>query len=318
MKLIQKKIVYRSASITNCESSLQQLLEKALKITQVNGRQQELNEYERTFRTINRKWSYRGIVICEMVLIDPGASQPLAVYDESKGLYTIDAISTKELTQEKLKKNSDFVNSILYFGVKGNEVVVMPSQAINVRALENYLAWFLGDRLSLISDKSNFFLSKNIPRGVERQIISSPVKSIEIGSAIYNADDVSDKFVSSESCSVNPKLLLRALGGVLKDNVLSSISDESNIRAKIVISYFRRTDDAGRRFMSRLSTALRNVDDADVCVTLKNNMKIYGKELSLQKFVKIGRTDRGLLVNDDISEAMVSWLLELNEQRETS
>lgn len=319
MKLVQKKIVYRIASITNCDSDLQELLGKAIQATQVNERQQELNEYEKTFRTINQKWSYRWITMCEMVLIDPGASQPLAVYDESKGVYTIDAISTNELSQERLKRNSDFVNSMLYFGVKGNEVVIMPSQAINVRALENYLTWLLGEKLDLISNESKFALNKNIPRAVEEQIRSSPVRSIEIGSVLSGAsDDDSEEFVSSESFSINAKLLLRVLGAKLKDELPFSISDDSNIRAKIVISYFRKTNDAGQNFMNHLGTTLRNLDDADVCVTLKNNVKISGEELNLQKVVKISKTDRGLLVNDDISEAMVTWLLDLNEQRETS
>ena len=212
MKLVQKKIVYRIASITNCDSDLQELLGKAIQATQVNERQQELNEYEKTFRTINQKWSYRGITMCEMVLIDPGASQPLAVYDESKGVYTIDAISTNELSQERLKRNSDFVNSMLYFGVKGNEVVIMPSQAINVRALENYLTWLLGEKLDLISNESKFALNKNIPRAVEEQIRSSPVRSIEIGSVLSGtSDDDSEEFVSSESFSINAKSLLRSV-----------------------------------------------------------------------------------------------------------
>lgn len=319
MKLVQKKIVYRIASITNCDSDLQELLGKAIQATQVNERQQELNEYEKTFRTINQKWSYRGITMCEMVLIDPGASQPLAVYDESKGVYTIDSISTNELSQERLKRNSDFVNSMLYFGIKGNEVVIMPSQAINVRALENYLTWLLGEKLNLISNESKFALNKNIPRAVEEQIRSSPVRSIEIGSVLSGAsDDGSEEFVSSESFSINAKSLLRVLGAKLKDELPFSISDDSNIRAKIVISYFRKTNDAGQNFMNHLGTTLRNLDDADVCVTLKNNVKISGEELNLQKVVKISKTDRGLLINDDISEAMVTWLLELNEQRETS
>ena len=319
MKLVQKKIVYRIASITNCDSDLQELLGKAIQATQVNERQQELNEYEKTFRTINQKWSYRGITMCEMVLIDPGASQPLAVYDESKGVYTIDAISTNELSQERLKRNSDFVNSMLYFGVKGNEIVIMPSQAINVRALENYLTWLLGEKLNLISNESKFALNKNIPRAVEEQIRSSPVRSIEIGSVLSGAsDDDSEEFVSSESFSINAKSLLRVLGAKLKDELPFSISDDSNIRAKIVISYFRKTNDAGQNFMNHLGTTLRNLDDADVCVTLKNNVKISGEELNLQKVVKISKTDRGLLINDDISEAMVTWLLDLNEQRETS
>lgn len=195
----------------------------------------------------------------------------------------------------------------------------MPSQAINVRALENYLTWLLGEKLNLISNESKFALNKNIPRAVEEQIRSSPVRSIEIGSVLSGAsDDDSEEFVSSESFSINAKSLLRVLGAKLKDELPFSISDDSNIRAKIVISYFRKTNDAGQNFMNHLGTTLRNLDDADVCVTLKNNVKISGEELNLQKVVKISKTDRGLLINDDISEAMVTWLLDLNEQRETS
>lgn len=78
--------------------------------------------------------------MCEMVLIDPGANQPVAIYNPLEGLYTINTISTQELNQENLRENSDFINSMLYFGVKKNEVVIMPSQAINIRALENHLS----------------------------------------------------------------------------------------------------------------------------------------------------------------------------------
>lgn len=321
MKYVVKKIVYRTASITKCQLNLQQLIEKALKITKVNDRQQELNEYENTFRTINRNWSYRGIVMCEMVLIDPGASQPLAVYDKSQGLYTIAAISTKELNQENLKKNSDFVNSMLYFGVKGNEVVVMPSQSINVRALENYLSWLLGEKLSLISNDSKFCLNKNIPKKVEEKIKLSPVKSIEIGAGISNSSDRedadSDEFISKESFNIGNigKSLLQVF---FKDQLPISVTDESNIRAKLVITYKRKTNEIGQKFMNRLGSTLRNLDEADVCITLKNNVKILGDELNIQKLIKINKTDRGLLINSEISEAMVSWLIELNEQQETS
>lgn len=326
MKSVQKNIVYRSATITNCESTLQQLIESSLQKTKVSERLQQLNEYEKTFRTINRSWSYRGIVVCEMVLIDPGASQPVAVYDDSKEFYTIDAVSTKELNKERLKENSDFVNSMLYFGVKGNEVVVMPSQAINVRALETYLSWFLGDRLKLISNDSNFILNKNIPKKIEDKIKSSPVKSIAIGTFLSTIDgknsnnENSEEFISEQEIHFSTKHLLQALGNTFhfEDKLPFSISDESNIRAKIVISYYRKTNEAGQKFLNHIGTTLRNLDDADVCVKLKNNTEISGEELSLHKIVKIGKTDRGLLISNDISEAMVSWLIELNEERETS
>ena len=319
MKSVQKKIIYRSASITNCESTLQELLETAIQQTQVNDRQQELNKYEKIFRSINKGWHYRGMLMCEMVLIDPGANQPVAVYNPSEGIYTINAISTQELNQEDLKENSDFINSILYFGVKENEVVIMPSQSINIRALENYLSWLLCERLSITPNDSFLSLNKRIPRTIEEKIKSSPVRMIEIGSPICSGNsEPSETFISNQCFNVNGKAMIRKLLNTLKDDELSSLSDESNIRAKVIISYSRKTDKAGQTFMDRLAKNFRNLDDADVSITLKNKVKISGDDLNLQKLISINKTERGLLVTDEISEAIVEWLLELNEKRETS
>ena len=317
MKPVQKKIVYRSASITNCESNLQELIETALQKTQVNDRQQELNKYEKTFRSINRGWPYRGMLMCEMVLIDPGANQPVAIYNPLEGFYAINTISTQELNQENLRENSDFINSMLYFGVKKNEVVIMPSQAINIRALENHLSWLLGEKLSIIPNDSILSLNKQIPRTIEEKIKSSPVKTIEIGSPIPSLGDSSEKYTSNQSINVS-RAMMRKLLDLLKDDALSPLSDESNIRARVIITYARKTDNAGQIFMDHLAKNLRNLDDEDVTVTLKNNVKITGDALNLQKFIRINRTERGLLATDEISEAMVAWLLALNEKRETS
>lgn len=317
MKSVQKKIIYRSALLTNCESNLQELIETAIRKTQVNDRQQKLNEYEKTFRSINRGWHYRGILMCEMVLIDPGANQPVAVYNPSEGIYTINAISTQELNQDDLKENSDFINSILYFGVKENEVVIMPSQAINIRALENYLSWLLSEKLSIISNNSILSLNKQIPRSIEEKIKSSPVKTVEIGSPISSSDGSSRKNISNQCVNVSGAVV-RKLLDFLKDDALSPFSEESNIKAKVIISYTRKTDSAGQAFMDHLAKNLRNLDDTDVTVTLKNKVKISGDDLNLQKYIRINKTERGLLVTDEISEAIVDWLLELNERRETS
>lgn len=112
--------------------------------------------------------------------------------------------------------------------------------------------------------------------------------------------------------------MMRKLLDLLKDDALSPLSDESNIRARVIITYARKTDNAGQIFMDHLAKNLRNLDDEDVTVTLKNNVKITGDALNLQKFIRINRTERGLLATDEISEAMVAWLLALNEKRETS
>lgn len=316
--VVSKKIYYREATFSASDRTLQQLLDEALTKTEAKDRQERLNEYEKTFRFLNKYESYRGVTFCQMLLVAPGANQPVLVYDESSNGFPLDAVSTSELTKEELKKNSDFVNSMLYFGVKDNELVVMPSQAITVRALESHLTWLLGKCLQILSNDTTFVLKKRQPRRLEELIRQYPVKSIEIGSPVVGAcgQNAKDEFVAGESFSIGLAAVKNIAGEAFRDSWLSSITDEANLTARIVISYRRTTDDSGRELLSRLSLNLRNVEDADVKVVLKDYGEVKGEELNLSTTIKVGKTSRGLYVDGDIYNGMVTWLLALKKEKE--
>ena len=160
IKTVTKKVYYRECQFVNCQQTLQKLLDDALSQSTAEDRQEKLNEDEALFRLINQHTKFRGMTFCQLLLVDPGASQPVMIYDKSEGGYKIDGVKTTELSREELKKNSDFVNSMLYFGVKKNELVIMPSQALSVKALESYLLWLLGEKLKLIPDDVSLELSR--------------------------------------------------------------------------------------------------------------------------------------------------------------
>lgn len=241
------------------------------------------------------------MLFCQMLLVDPGANQPVLIYEEGKEGFQIDAVSTKELTQEKLKQNSDFVNSMLYFGVKGNEVVVMASQAITVRALEVHLAWLLRNRPDVLPANVSFALVKHPPCKLEEVIQQHPVKSVEIGSPIVAGEKIADgdKYLSSDTVNLGLNTL-RTLLGVRQASWLDGITDESNLSARIVITYSRNTDEAGRDVMNKLGTTLRNLDDADVRLSLDGLGVMTGDDLNLSKWIKVEKTERGLFVETDI------------------
>lgn len=322
MKSVQKTIYYRQSEITNCKSSLQDLLEQALKETRSDERKHVLNDGEGTFCLINVFKRYRGaLTVCQMVMIDPGASQPVAIYDREKDCYVVDSVSTDELDKNRFRDNSDFINAMLYFGVLGNEVVVMPSKAIGVRLLESHLSWLLGDKMGLIAEDSILRLNKLIPRSIEEQIRDNSVKSIDIGSLVSSPEVSCDEFIERDSVSVGNlgmKILRLILAQAGQDKLLDGITDESRIKAKLRISYNRKTDDVGQKVLDQLGANFRHMDDADVSLTLKNNLKISGDKLDLRKTIKVNKTERGLYVDEDIYSAMLEWLVDLNKNQETS
>lgn len=322
MTLVQKSIYYRQSEITNCESTLQELLEEALKKTRSDDRKQVLNEGEDTFCLINVFKRYRGfLTVCQMVMIDPGASQPVAIYNPQQDCYLVDSVSTDELDKDRFKNNSDFINAMLYFGVSGNEVVVMPSLAINIRLLESHLSWLLGDKMGLISGDSILSLNKLIPRSIEEEIRDNSVKSIEIGSLVSCPNALKDEFIEQDSISIGQlsmSILRKILAQTGQDKLLDGITEESRIKAKLRISYDRKTDDVGQKVLDQLGANFRHMDDADVSLTLRNNMKISGDSLNLKKTIKVEKTERGLYFNESIYSAMSEWLIELSKNQETS
>ena len=315
-----KKLVYREAVFSAGDKTLQSMLEEVLSKTTVTERKELLNKYEQTFRLINKHQTYSGMLFCQMLLVDPGSNQPVLIYDEGKEGFQIDAVSTKELTQEKLKQNSDFVNSMLYFGVRDNEVVVMASQAITVRALEVHLAWLLRNHPDVLPTSVSFALIKHTPRKLEDLIQQHPVKSVEIGSPIVMGEKVAagDQYASSNTAINIGMAAVRALLGRCKASWLDGVTEESNLSARIVITYSRRTDEVGRDVMNKLGTTLRNLDEADVKLSLDGLGVVKGDDLNLSKDIKIEKTERGLFVETNIYVEMINWLIELRQEKETS
>lgn len=314
-----KRLGYREAVFSSGDKTLQSMLEEVLSHTTVADRQESLNQYEKTFRLINSHRLYSDMLFCQMLLVDPGANQPVLIYEEGKEGFQIDAVSTKELTQEKLKQNSDFVNSMLYFGVKGNEVVVMASQAITVRALEVHLAWLLRNHPDVLPADVSFALVKHPPCRLEEVIQQHPVRSVEIGSPIVAGEkiDDGDKYISSDTVNLGLNTLRTLLGG-RQASWLDGITDESNLSARIVIAYSRSTDEVGRDVMNKLGTTLRNLDDADVRLSLDGLGVMTGDDLNLSKGIKVEKTERGLFVETDIYMEMINWLIELRQEKEIS
>lgn len=332
---VRKKIYYRMATFEGVDASitLQSLLKKILE-SGVGSRQQQLNPDEKTFRAINQHAECQGMTCCQVIQVDPNAYQPVMIYDSgTPEEYRIDAVSTTELGREDLKSHSDFVNSMLYFGVKGNEVVVMPSSALTMLSLERYLGWLLFDK-KLIPEDAKFALIKTFTPNVDELIRQHPVRSVQIGAPILNesssfvnegekkGESSKDNVTVKDGVSVNVdslgakilKILLRE--GNSQDSWVNDLSDQSNLQAKLVISYSRKTDPAGRKLMNVIGSSLRNIDDSELILTLDGCGVLRGEQLNLSKTIDVEKTTRGLYATGNLYRDMVAWLIEIHEKKE--
>lgn len=314
---VQRKIYYRKAVFSDKDKTLQEFLSDALSMTNVGNRQETFDPSETLFRLINTTKEYHDMLFCQMILVDSGASQPIVIYDDNLKSFQIDAVFSTNLIKKRRKQKSDFVDSMLYFGVRENEVVVLASQALSIRSLEVHLKWLLKEATKVVPDNVDFGLTKEPPRDVEDRIRSCPVKSIEIGSSIVSPNQVksSDEYVAQNSFSIGVTAV-KALLERVRLPWPEGITEDANLSAKIVLTYNRRTDDVGHDLLNKLGTTLRNLDDSDLKISLEGGGVIAGEDLNLCKIIRISKTKNGLYCEDEIYHEMSEWLTELLVSKE--
>ena len=333
---VRKKLYYRKAVFGNTDSELklQTLLDKALESTSVRTRQQTLNSEEQKFIAINNHNKSQGITFCQIIKVNPDSCQPIMHYGKDcPEEYEIDAVSTDQFTEAD-KGESDFVKSMLYFGVKSNEVIIMPSSALSIANLEKYLKWLLTQN-NLLPEKVDFILQKTFTPDVDELIRKHKVKSVVIGSDIGllpTATDSKKEAEKSETSSSEVLVkdevavttdsiglkLLKALfsNQTLQDSWVSNLTQQSNLKAKLVITYSRSTDPAGEHLMNVIGTSLRNMDSDDLVLRLNGGGELKGDQLNVSKNISVEISSRGLYVTSNIFNEMSNWLLEIHKKTE--
>lgn len=323
---VRKTLYYRKAVFDGIETNatLQSLLEGILNSSSgVESRKQLLSSEDKTFRAINQHDKQRGVLFCQIIQVNPDAYQPVMLYGNGTPQeYQIDAISPSELDKDKFKGQSDFIKSMLYFGVKDDEVIIMPSSSLTIAKLEQYLRWLFYEK-EVIPKETTFILKKCFTPDVEELIKTHQVKSVQIASPIGGistpnaGSSTEDLIVRDEvvvnSNSIGEKILQVFLNEKAGLNRLRScLTDLSNIRAKVVISYSRSSDPAGRNLLNALGNSLRHIDCDDLVLKLKNYGELKGDQLNLCKNISVERSSRGLIMTADLYGCMADWLIELH------
>lgn len=345
----QKTIHYKNVIISG-SLNIQSLLDGALgdsgTIKKPNQRQQKANEEDTVVIFVNRFTKYNGMSVGQLVYLEKGRQQPYITVDDEAEFYSIESLSSDEIPESKkehsehpikstpaeqtIKKRREFVESILYFGVLDNHMVIMQSSALQSRHLEAHLTWLLTTCAPTIPQGSMLVLSDKPAESVFQKMEKSPAKRIQIGAPLTTELAVDPSLPSNiiqpptgapvpvaevhaskvrfEPTGVAAAIISAVAPGLLDRLNLQESLDEANIQLALEITYSRRTTKTGQEVIDSIATSLRHSPASDVVITLQGGGTITGDELKLSGQINVEYLPSGLINEGSLFHEMHRWL----------
>ncbi len=327
----KRTINYKLAQTGSHALTLQAMLEKAL-LDKSSGfylatnRRESLTEDGRSFRFINRFLHHNDeMLLCQIVQFEQGRSQMTIILDDTAEMFELNPIFSKDFGTKNSDK-TEFLESMAYFGVMGNHLVVMGSQILKSKELERHLNWFLNELTNLFTGKALFLSDKPSEKAL-KQLAQSPAKSVSIGSDITyeqdlesinddianDASDTQKTITEAKSVRWTPAGLGANILECLKDNGyigqfdFSETLDDANLQVSIEFKYNRKTTRSGQKVIDTLSTSLRHIDKDDVKINLKGGGEIKGDDLKLSHTISLAFLDEKV-DESDLYFKMKDWL----------
>lgn len=332
-KRIQKTVIYKRAHFNSTVSgdSLKTLLEKALnKHTTVGKRRRNIADVENpVYHVIGNPYcETNGFIFGALMTYTPG-TDPLFLVDDEKAL---------DVMIEKLKapetddgKRREILESMMYFGILQNHLVLMQSQALKAPQLETFLQWFLHETATLPGDNTFQLIDTPTTAIRERMDKGQGVRTITLGGEVIPQRVIDQVIPSSKTTEVTPTTssrtqsvsvvasaaqedwgVLAALKKLMQPSEAAKIDFEkltgSNIEMSVTLRYRRETTEDGQKLMDTLGATLRNTEEVETVLELNDGGSIRGSDLKLNGTIKLTSYD-GQLSASEVFEGMRGWLL---------
>ncbi|EPK0081112.1 hypothetical protein P851_03137 [Klebsiella aerogenes UCI 48] len=348
MKESRSKVIhYKRAVIPNCAATLQEIIDSIISengsAPKVSMRREQINpaDSDSGYRMVNRSNTFKTVLFGQLILFEQGKSQTLMTIADDVNYYDINAITSKQIKlegdekiseEEKQKIKREFVDSILYFGIRGNHVMIVQSSSLRIKDIETHLNWLIHSFGSIFDTDSFLILQDKPTEETIKKMHESPVKKINLGSVpiknkepsevvnithTANTQDLSEvarsplekvKKIKFMPTGKGGDIIRAAFGeGWFNDLKLEDSLDESNLQVNLEITYFRKTNKDGQRVLDTLATSLRNIDDDEISINLQGGGTIKGNDLKLSGKVNV-QFNNGLIDENDLYLQMHKWL----------
>lgn len=311
----RKLIHYRRATFFQpISSSLQELVEDALsKLSTVSDRFERLDDGtdDDWQRFINMHKSALGMEFGNLVLYAPNQIKHTITIDHEASELDIENI----VLSSSDGKKRQFLESILFYGIYKNNVIVLQSMALKSRDLEGYLTWLLRSA-GVISKENSVLLNNVASTDTQDRLDKTDVKSVRIGTSLI---DITNNDASERNPSrVKPKGegmdILRILASDrVNDLSWADIQGAKDLEVFIEVKYKRQTDETTQKALNKITSVLRHVSDEDIRIELKDGGSVIGTDLKVKTYISVEFND-GVINPKDLFEKMQTWLLDILDQ----
>jgi hypothetical protein len=318
-----KTFIYKSARFLGSKHELGPSLAHALKgAPTLADRRQPLGDPQAPeWLLLNEHRIHKGFVSGVLVRYTPGTAAAALLDDPGAKTAPV-----SKYTPKQGGKPTEWLESLLFFTVFKNHLVLMQSSALRASHLEAFLRWFFAARPETQSCGS-LELNDRPARVTAKRLRDTPIRNIQIGGVLASGQDASPKAVASEtesrSISVSGDTASAASSDIL--NALAILAgkvrgfselnlkglDDSQVSYKLLLTIDRRKtkEDHSQDVLNRLGHALRHAEGVDTRIELADGSSVHGDELRLTGKESLTLYD-GLPDTVEVFDRMEHWLLQ--------
>lgn len=313
-----KTLHYRRAQFLTPTRTLEELLSAAIKVNSLVANRVQTVTTAGDCRLINHTTNHRGLLCGNLITFEHGTNKLFLTVDDSLTAFPVAQVAPPELPN---KKRTEFLDSILYFGVKNNHVILMQSSGLKGKQLEQYLNWFL-TACGVLASANRVELVDHPPRITMEQLVSRPVKRVNYVTAMAH-ETIAEPAANPKEVTKNKKLRLTPVGravDILKaaigiqefEKLKLDDALDGNLQVALEVTYQRTTTEEGQKVINDIARALRHVDGDDISVQVPGLGILKGDDLKLAKQVAIA-CHNGNVDMAELFDEMHQWLLGLAE-----
>lgn len=314
MQTRRRTLQYKVAKFLSGNGNLETKLRAAIaKLNTVQQREEPLTAENSSFRVLSGVMSRHGIECGRMLLYTPGQRQSMLESDDASKDYVV---STTAPPKGSGKAKREFVESMLFFGVKDNHVMVLASTSLSTKSLETHINWLLDKAGQIKAGEEALLLADQPTQAARDAIKGKSIKSLTIGSNLSFGIQPSPSGPREQSLteSLAPtgpaaEALSAYLGDWFGGQKLKDALKQANIRVKLTVSYVSHNkDSAGFEVMEELAVAGRHFDEEDAVIHLHGGGRIKGHDLRVSQSLDVQISQDGLVVEADLWAALGGWL----------
>jgi hypothetical protein len=306
---------YKHALITNEPMTLEAALRLVFDELDT-AKQRLLAESDGVHVGINSWFDKHGLLFGQFLTFQPGMKHSLIALDDSKKTFDVSAIAA----EQKDGIAQEFLDSIAYFGVLENHVVLAQTKALDSRDFENYLNWILKTATSIIDADDDIILEDPAATSVRKKHARSHIRGLTIGAPVraqppaVSGNATTHVQTSTYTLHGAGANVLRSIlpEGALDKLSLKSSLENDNIEVQVTVRLKGRVDasPSAEKLLRAMGRATRHMSENDYKLELQgSNGELSNSTFKVKHPHSVKTTSAGGLVDEiDFCRKMANWL----------